>query len=747
MKRWLSYFIGMVMFAVFGLGTAAGQAQSHPGTVAVPPTNAELPQDIGRRAHTNFLIFVPAQKGATPFFGGTSPGGETPSSLACVYQTGSTPAPGCPVNNNNYDNPAGGSKVIAIVDAYDYPTACNDFNVFSSQFGLPTAKCNDPNDPHFRVVYATGSQPRSNCGWAQEAALDIEWAHAMAPQAQIILVEAASNSNSDLLNAVDAASNLVAAAGGGQVSMSWGSSEFSSESTYDSHFSAQGVTYFASSGDSGGKVIWPSASANVISAGGTSVQRDSNGNFSYEGAWSSAGAGPSKYVPVPDYQSGIQTLASILNGSRGTPDFSFDADPYTGVSVYDSTSCQGLSGWLVFGGTSVSSPSLAGIFNLAGAFNGGWDGGGNSSSVQNKIYQSYDSVSNGGTSCNYTSKLYDVTQGSAGSYPAKACWDFASAIGTARGVSALAGSTTASFSLSASPTSLSLTAGGTAGTSTISLTPSGGYTGNVTLSVTTTLPDGMTVTFGTNPVDITGTNAVSSTMTVSTTTSTPPATYDLAIEGSDGSLSKLITVPVTVGQSASPVTVSSLTLNPTSVTGGNPSTGTVTLSGAAPLGGAVVALSSDDTSAATVPASVTVAAGNYTANFNVMTYSVTTTHTPNIAADYNGSSKTAMLTVNPASSDFSISASPGNVTLHGGSTATYSVTVTPSGGFDQQVIFSMTSQPSGPTATFSPTSVTGSGTSTMLVTAPSGRVNYTLTITGSVSGGPTHSVTVGLKVH
>ncbi len=430
------------------------------------------------------------------------------------------------------------------MDAYDYPTACNDFNVFSTQFGLPTADCTKSDDPHFRVVYATGSKPRSNCGWAQEAALDIEWAHAMAPDAQIILVEAASNNNSDLLNAVSVASNLVAPAGGGQVSMSWGSSEFSGESTYDSDFSTTGVTYFASSGDTGGKVIWPSVSANVISAGGTSVNRDASGKFTAESAWSSAGGGPSKYVYAPIYQSGIQTLADLLNGYRGTPDISFDADPYTGVSVYDSTSCQGYSGWMVFGGTSVSAPSLAGIFNLAGAFNGGWDSGGNTSSVQDTLYKSYDAASSGGKA-SYTEYFYDVTSGSAGSYPAGSDWDYATGIGTVRGVSGLAGSTTPSFSLSASPSSLSVTAGDH-GASTISVTPSGGYTGNVTLSGLSTLPTGMNVTFNTNPVDITGASAVSSTMTVSTTASTPAGTYNLVIQGSDGNLSNSVTVPVTV---------------------------------------------------------------------------------------------------------------------------------------------------------------------------------------------------------
>lgn len=125
--------------------------------------------------------------------------------------------------------PSAGSGVIVIVDAFDYPTALKDFNVFASQFGLPQEPSTDPFDPNnqvFQVVYANGSRPRSNCGWAQEAALDIEWAHAMAPNAKIVLVEAATNSFTNLFRAVDVASSI---AGAREVSMSWGGSEFSSE--------------------------------------------------------------------------------------------------------------------------------------------------------------------------------------------------------------------------------------------------------------------------------------------------------------------------------------------------------------------------------------------------------------------------------------------------------------------------------------------------------------------------------------
>ncbi len=195
--------------------TQSENGQPHPdkiGTgaaVVVPESTIERPEDVGLRAHTNHLIRDERRGG-----GGSSPSGETPASLRAVYNLPST----------------GGGGVIAIVDAFDYPTAENDLNVFSTQFGLPA--CTTANGC-FKKVFASGVQPRTNCGWAQEAALDIEWAHAMTPNAKIILVEAATNSFVDLFAAVDVATNEVVTEGGiltsggrGEVSMSWGGREF-----------------------------------------------------------------------------------------------------------------------------------------------------------------------------------------------------------------------------------------------------------------------------------------------------------------------------------------------------------------------------------------------------------------------------------------------------------------------------------------------------------------------------------------
>src|SRR5207245_5788515 len=149
-------------------------------------------------------------------------------------------------NDGITETPSGGACAIAIVDAYDDPTAASDLTTFSSTFGLP----HPPG--YFNKVFASGTKPRTNCGWAQEISLDIEWAHAMAPNAKIYLVEASSSSLSALMKAESVAASLAPGPGGGEVTNSWSSGEFSSETSYDSNFSHPGVVYFGSAGDKAG---------------------------------------------------------------------------------------------------------------------------------------------------------------------------------------------------------------------------------------------------------------------------------------------------------------------------------------------------------------------------------------------------------------------------------------------------------------------------------------------------------------
>jgi subtilase family serine protease len=268
--------------------------------------------------------------------------------------TGLSPATIQAVYNFPTSSTAGAGKTIAIVDSYNDPTIASDLATFDSQYNL--AACTTANGCFAKVNQTGGTRyPKANSGWALEISLDVEWAHAIAPGAKILLVEAKTNSFTNLMAAED-----YAKAHAQYVSNSWGGGEFSGESTYDSHFAQSGVSFFASSGDSGTPAEYPSASPNVISVGGTTLHFGSTGAFQSETGWSGSGGGCSAYERATSAQSSLSTFAQAGCGtSRGTPDVSLDADPASGVSVYDSTSYQGQKGWFQVGGTSASSPMWA----------------------------------------------------------------------------------------------------------------------------------------------------------------------------------------------------------------------------------------------------------------------------------------------------------------------------------------------------------------------------------------------------
>src|SRR5919202_230925 len=274
-------------------------------------------------------------------YASSSPTGLGPATIKSVYSfpTSST---------------AGAGKTIAIVDAYDDPNIENDLHVFSQQFGLPV--CTSANGC-FQKVNQTGGKkyPRTDSGWALEIALDVEWAHAIAPSAKILLVEANTNSFTNLLAAEDYAKTHAQ-----YVSNSWGGSEFSGEASYDSHFVQTGVSFFVSAGDNGTPAEYPSSSPNVISVGGTTLNFDASGGLAGETGWSGSGGRGTLHEAATGAQINSPTFGQVNCGtSRGTPDVSLDADPASGVSVYDSTPYQGQTGWWRVGGTSASSPMWA----------------------------------------------------------------------------------------------------------------------------------------------------------------------------------------------------------------------------------------------------------------------------------------------------------------------------------------------------------------------------------------------------
>lgn len=269
----------------------------------------------------------------------SAPTGLSPAGIRAVY--------GLPSS--------GGTGTIAIIDAYDAPTIESDLAVFSSQYGLPA--CTTANGCFEK--HKMSSRISSDSGWALETSLDVEWAHAIAPDARILLVEARSSSLTNLLAAVDYARNRADVVA---VSMSWGASEFSSEASYDPYFtSAYGAAFFASSGDNGTGTIWPSVSANVVAVGGTSLSFNPDGSLAAETAWSGSGGGVSLYLPLPSFQAAY----GLTYAGRAVPDVSYDADPASGFSVYDSTRYQGQKGWFRVGGTSAGAPQWAAIQALS----------------------------------------------------------------------------------------------------------------------------------------------------------------------------------------------------------------------------------------------------------------------------------------------------------------------------------------------------------------------------------------------
>lgn len=391
-----------IVFSVVAMLILANlvSAQVRRGKGIVPESSIERLEDLGVRMHTNYLILAP-EGTVKP---AANPGGETPASLGCIYDVVSNPVTGCPIATAT-EVPTGGSGVIVIVDAYDDPSATTDMATFSTEFGLPA--------PNFLVKYASGTKPANACnsGWEVEESLDIEWAHAMAPNAQIVLMEASSNQNSALFAAVSSANAYIASHGGkGEVSMSWGGAETSGESGADHYFTQPGVVYFAAAGDSPG-VIYPGSSVNVISAGGTQVNRTA-GHYTNQTAWVDGGGGISRYEPRPSFQTSV---SAIVGSKRGTPDLSFDSSGSSPVAVYNS-SCY--KGWLQVFGTSLASPALAGIINNTGTFHA------NTNAELTAIYNNRSS----------TVDFTDITSGSCGTHTAGSGYDLCTGVGVDKGL-------------------------------------------------------------------------------------------------------------------------------------------------------------------------------------------------------------------------------------------------------------------------------------------------------------------------
>jgi kumamolisin len=446
------FALGAVAQKLPGSHDAAAAAPAGAKNWITPTSSVARPEDAGHRAHTNWVFasaggqIVKATKpGAGPLLTlGTH--FETPSSMACVYKIPGTNGntAGCvPTFAAGTGGPqTGGWGAIAVVDAYDNPYAASELAQFDSFWGLPVA--------NFVQIYANGngscSTPPVDPGWGLEESLDIEWAHVMAPKATIILVEACSNSLDDLAYAEYVAGlNVEFYYGGGDVTNSWGSGEFSGETAYDPYFGLyfpNNTAYFASAGDSGCGAAYPSSSPWLVSAGGTTVYRNTKNNaFVLEGCWSGSGGGISSEETYSSGWTGGSNTGSWADYqypifgqyNRATPDLAFNADPNSGVVIYDCAYYSGSCYYFEVGGTSVSSPSLAGIVNNAanklgtGHADGTTGSGYYTAEENNLLYSQW------GTANAYGKNFNDVTIGGNGCSVGKQ-WDYCTGVGSPRGL-------------------------------------------------------------------------------------------------------------------------------------------------------------------------------------------------------------------------------------------------------------------------------------------------------------------------
>ena len=349
---------------------------------------------------------------ATPLVYNSSPTGLSPSQVRQAYGLGAVSFQGGAIAGD------GSGQTIAIVSAYDAPTIGADLKQFDSQFGLP-------NPPSFLKYYQPGVTRRDS-GWALETALDVEWAHAMAPGANLVLVEARTASLNDLFNAVNFARSLPGVVA---VSMSWGTREFAGQTAYDSLFTtppghlggngqAGGITFVAASGDAGAwsGVSYPGSSPNVLSVGATTLNLGAGASYSSESGWTDSTGGFSVREAAPAYQNAAQVASGLSYGLRTVPDVAGVGDPSTGVSVYDSFAYGGHSGWFTVGGTSASAPQWAGLIAVAdqGLALAGKGSLGNAQSV---LYAMPSSA------------FHDVTSGFNG-YSARSGYDLVTGLGT-----------------------------------------------------------------------------------------------------------------------------------------------------------------------------------------------------------------------------------------------------------------------------------------------------------------------------
>jgi hypothetical protein len=589
------------------------------------------------------------------------------------------------------------SQVVAIVDAYDNPNAYSHLATYRSSNStlMPAmADCSSSlssltsgSSPCFAKVNQVGgtSYPSADSGWATEIDLDLQAASAVCPNCSILLVEANSASFADLGTAVTFASGV---AGVRAISNSYSSSGDYPGSLAPAWDNAakKGIAVMASTGDGGYGVGFPASGTYVLGVGGTNVQVDANGVRSAETAWSGSGSGCSTYNAAPSWQ---VISGSPCGTSKAIADLSADADPNSGLQVY--TTYSGITGWWIFGGTSLSSPLMGALYAMQGGYNA------------TTLASAYAWAP--------TTAYYDVTSGSNGSCGAPLCtarsgWDGP----TGRGSIQLAAVTQTLTSIAVTPANASVQVGGTqqftatgldqngspmATQPTFTWSVSGGGTIDASTGrfSATTVGSGFTVTASGGGKTGTAQVTVTAPQTLTTIVVSPPSA-SVAVGGTQQFTA------IAYDQSNNPMSP-----QPSfawSVNGG----GTIGSSGlfsATSAGG---------------PFTVTAASGSV--------------------------SGTAGVTVTVAP-DFSLSATPPSQSVRRGFAVSYAITISPINGFSGGVSLSVTGAPGGAKVTITPNPATTGATLTVATRSSTSPRTYTLTILGT-SGSLSHSTSVTLAV-
>ena len=412
-----------------------------------------------------------------------------------------------------------------------------------------------------------------------EQVLDIVQAAAMAPGMSQVRVYIAPGTTSIGVGDKDMFNRMATDNNAKQLSCSWGwnPDDTTADDPIFQEFAAQGQNMFVASGDAGAYTgsnatdsSYPAESVYVVAVGGTDLTTNgAGGSWASETAWADSSGGPSDNgFAIPSWQAGI---ANSSNGAsttiRDLPDVAAEGnfDNY----LCDQGSCQG-----TWGGTSFAAPRWAGflaLINQQAVANGG--------STLGFINPAVYSIGQGAS---YNSDFHDITSGNNNngkgkSYNAVVGYDLVTGWGSPNGASlinALAGSATPSFTLSDSPSSLSISQGGAGGTSTITVTDVGGFTGSVTLAASG-LPSGVTAVFNPNPT--TGTSTL--TLTASSTATTGTST--VTITGTSGSLVATTTLSLTVTAAATPNFTISASPATLTVTQGTNGTSTITITSTA----------------------------------------------------------------------------------------------------------------------------------------------------------------------